>query len=82
MPLPKKKTPDWVKRSGRRQLTEPEKEKIEFKRVESRRRAVSATRAAKLKAEQDAAKKKKPKPWYKRYNPFNVLATGPLSKKE
>lgn len=81
MPLPHKK-PDWVKRAGRRQLTKPEIEKVEARRVDTE---LAAKRAAIRKARAAALKKKpksKPLPWYKKYNPFRTLAEGPLTQKK
>ena len=77
MPLPHKKLdnrPDWVKRAGRRPLTKQEAAKVEARRVD-------ALIAAKL-GKRKPKPKPKPKPelpWYKKYNPFDILARGPLA---
>lgn len=48
-------------------------------------KAIAAKKAQMRKARAAALKKKpkpKPLPWYKKYNPFRILAEGPLKPKE
>jgi len=81
--MPKQsKRPAWVSRAGRRQLTPQEADKVERKRVDDemarKRSVIRRARAKKL----ESVPKPKQKPWHKRYNPFDVLATGALRKKD